>query len=107
MKLELETKTTYSARLGHFYLSERPSEDDPQIAALEGMLKLFDPPFPGGSTDYREVWREAIVWVKENLPDTRICVVPELDRRGERRAFDIIATFASETDAVAFKTRWG
>ncbi|GMA79223.1 hypothetical protein GCM10025880_56400 [Methylorubrum aminovorans] len=47
MKLELETKTTYSARLGHFYLSERPSEDDPQIAALEGMLKLFDPPFPG------------------------------------------------------------
>lgn len=44
---------------------------------------------------------ETVSWIVENLPGTRI---EPVDRYGE---MFLIATFASEADATAFKTRWG
>ncbi len=46
---------------------------------------------------------EVIAWINENIPATRI----EAEVRDMPEAVRIIATFKSETDAVAFKTRWG
>ncbi|GJE73368.1 hypothetical protein [Methylorubrum podarium] len=44
---------------------------------------------------------EVIAWINENIPATRI----EAEVRDRAEDVRIIATFKSETDAVAFKTR--
>lgn len=61
---------------------------------------------PDPTTEAVDRMREAaevIAWINENIPATRIGA----EVRESPRDVRIVATFASETDAAAFKTRWG
>lgn len=94
-------KATYTASLGEIDLGRTDGEER-VVRAMDLLLMLI----VTGKTDRKDMPRRdvpaALPWVFEQLPRTVVTFEP----RDNASWYEIVATFANETDAVAFKTRW-
>lgn len=106
MGIPVDTATTYRAVLAPVYPDGRPitmvGVNGPDRAKAEVEIMQFGHQFKTQNTIVRLMLGaiDTVAWLAEHLPNTRI---EPVERYGEVM---IVATFASETDAAAFKTRW-